>query len=96
MTENAVFDDETLSVHPSASGRGIVDGSVSAPRNPGDYLPSMSAWLGGLTRARRLLADAEWTVTLDDLVVEWSEDTGYFLPGMDDPVLRAELSRFDF
>ena len=48
--------------------------------------PSLLHLLAGVTALRRRLPDAAWEVALDDVPVEWSEERGYELPGLEDLV----------
>ncbi|MEV0648130.1 hypothetical protein AB0I28_22975 [Phytomonospora sp. NPDC050363] len=61
----------------------VLDGSTKLPADPEQTDRALVHWFAGLTRLRRELPSAEWTVHLDDYPVDWDEASGYGLPGLD-------------
>ncbi len=82
--ESFPFDYEELCFYCSGDGDAeeVLNGSTKISPEPDEMMTSIAHWCHALTDLRRVLPDAEWTVHLDDIDIEWSEGRGYSLPGM--------------
>ncbi|MFF9350789.1 hypothetical protein [Streptomyces sp. NPDC014734] len=63
-------------------GDEVLAGSTKLPTDPDRWIPVIAHVLGSVTELRRIVADAEWHVHVDDVDVPWDESEGYVLPGL--------------
>lgn len=78
------FDYETLYFYPSQRENEVLNGSTKIPLDLAEMAPSLMHWLAALTELRQALPEADWEVSLDEVDVDWDEERGYNLPGLED------------
>ncbi|HEX7306199.1 hypothetical protein [Lentzea sp.] len=81
---NAPFSDEEegLYLYDDLEPGKVLDGSTKMPFEEDRVVPSLAHWLAAVTALRNVVPDADWTLTLDDLEIEWDDQNGYHLPGL--------------
>lgn len=85
FNENSVGDAELLGFYPQERPE-VLSGSSKPSADPDRMFESLLHLRAGVTALRRRLPDAAWEVALDDVAVEWSEERGYELPGLENLV----------
>ncbi len=86
------FDYETLYFYPTQRENEVLNGSTKISMEPEEMAPSLLHWLAALTQLRHTLPDAHWEVSLDEIDLDWDEERGYSLPGLED--MAAMLEEF--
>ncbi|WP_053738954.1 hypothetical protein [Nocardia sp. NRRL S-836] len=83
---NAPFglEEEGLCLYDRLDPGTALNGSTKLPAVDDRAVPSLVHWLAAVTALRGVVADADWTFTLDDYEIEWDDHAGYHLPGLDD------------
>jgi hypothetical protein len=71
--------------HDPDEPEAIFYGSTKLPmsEDPWATIAACLHWAKCLTDIRRVLPDAAWEVHMDDTCLEWDEENGWHLPGME-------------
>jgi hypothetical protein len=81
----APFDEqEGLYLYDRLDDGEVLSGSTKLPADEELVVPSLVHWLAAVTELRSAVPDADWRFTLDDVVIDWDDHTGYHLPGLND------------
>ena len=79
---SAPFEDqEGITLYERLDDGEVLSGSTKMPMDVDMAAPSLVHWLAAVTELRSAVPDADWRFTLDDVVIDWDDHTGYHLPG---------------